>query len=276
MLLVHWKLLVIAPLIAGALAYAGSFLLQTSFASYAYIGPLDEDTATRSTALVYSPAVLEPAMRGLPEAVLSTVAADQRMAYIRQRLQIRPTNAANPKLRQLYVIEAVDSDPARAQAMLTSVVKAWVVAMKPPPDRAASLERLKEAYEFQAATLGPTVLSLAKDPGLLKPDSRSEQGFRGLSELAKLRTEGVVRSEELKAALAGPGNDSIVLAPTVASTAVAPARLRYAAAAAGIVFAVLCAYFLARDVLLPALGNSAVGAEMRRIRARLRKGPANA
>lgn len=165
-LLVHWRLLVVAPLIAGALGYAGSYLPQKSYRSYAYVGPLDEDAAARSAALLHSPAVLGPALRGLPEGVLSTIAADRREAYIGQRLQTQPNNAANPRLRQLYVIEAIDSDPSRAQAMLTSVVKAWVVALRPPPDRTASLERLKEAYEFQAATLGPDGILAGEGSGI--------------------------------------------------------------------------------------------------------------
>lgn len=109
-----------------------------------------------------------------------------------------------------------------------------------------------------------------------KPNPKSESASRGLSEFTKLRTEGVVRSEELKAALAGPGNDSIVLSPTVASTAVVPVRLRYSEVAAGVAFAVLCAGLLIRDVFLPALASSAFGAEVRRVHGSLRRGSPNA
>lgn len=265
-LVAHWKLLVAGPVIAAAVIYAGSFLLPKSYKSYAYVGPLDEDTAARSTALIRSPVVLEPALRALPDNALAAIAIEQRGAYIAQHLQIKPTNASNPKPRQLYVIEVVDPDRSLAQALLTSVVKAWVVAMRPPPDKTASLERLKEAYEFQAATLRPTVSQLAKDPELSRTDAKGESASRSLSELVKLRTEGVVKSEELRVALAGPGNDSIVQSPTVPPTAVVPPRHLYAAVAAGAVFVLLSVYLLIRDLLLPALANSAYGAKMRRIR----------
>ena len=51
-LLTHWKLLIIGPLMAAAVAYAGSFLLPKSYRSYAYVGPLDEAAAKRSAALI--------------------------------------------------------------------------------------------------------------------------------------------------------------------------------------------------------------------------------
>jgi hypothetical protein len=263
-LLTNWKLLIIGPLIAGAIAYAGTFLLERSYRSYAYVGPLDEATATRSAALIFSPAVLDTALRALPDK-LFTVAASERSTYLKQRLRFKPVSAADPKSQQLYLFDVADSDPARARAILMAVIEAWLIAMKPPPDKLASLNRLKEALDIQASDLSLSIATLMQHPELLRADAKTGYAPVNVGDLVRLRTEGVVKGEELKAAMAGLGSDTVVLPPTTPGDPIGPVRRWIAMFTIGIAFIVLSALLLARGVFVPALARSAYGAKVRQL-----------
>jgi hypothetical protein len=263
-LLTNWKLLIIGPLIAGAIAYAGSFLLEKSYRSYAYVGPLDEATATRSAALIFSPAVLDTALRALPDK-LFTVAVNERSAYLKQRVRFKPVNPGDQKSQQLYLFDAADSDPARARAILTAVIEAWLMAMKPPPDKLASLNRLKEALDIQAADLSTSIATLMQHPELLRADVKTGYAPVNVGDLVRLRTEGVVKGEELKSAIAGLGSDTVVLPPTTPGDPIGPMRRSISMFAIGIAFIVLYALLLARGVFVPALARSAYGAKVRQL-----------
>jgi hypothetical protein len=264
-LLKHWKLLIIGSLIAGAVAYSGSFLLGKSYRSYAYVGPLDEALGKRSATLIQSPVVLDAAVRGLPVKLSSSIPANESRAYVAQRIRFRPINAADPKLQQLYVFEAVDSQPARAQAILTAVIGAWVTAMKPPPGKLASLERMKEALELQSANLSTAIASLMQHPELLRADVKTGYAPVNVGDLIRLRTEGIIKSEELKSAMAGLGDDIVVLPPTMPEVPVGAARRLIVMLAIGITFVILSGFLLVRGLLLPWLVNSAYGPKVRQL-----------
>jgi hypothetical protein len=263
-LLTNWKLLIIGPLIAGAIAYAGSFLLQKSYRSYAYVGPLDQATATRSAALIFSPAVLDAALRALPN-ILSTVAVSERSTYLKERVRFSPVNLGDPK-SQLYAFGATDSDPARARAILTAVIEAWLIAMKPPPEKLASLNRMKDAWDLQAADLSTAITTLMQHPELLRADVKTGYAPVNVGDLVRLRTEGVAKGEELKSAMVGLGSDTVVLPPTTPGDPVGPMRRSISMFAAGIAFVVLCALLLARGVFVPALSVSAYGSKVGQLR----------
>ncbi|UPJ51981.1 hypothetical protein IVB30_11875 [Bradyrhizobium sp. 200] len=264
-LLKHWKLLIIGPLIAGVVAYSGSFLLAKSYRSYAYVGPLDETLGKRSAALIQSPVVLDAAVRGLPEKLFSPIPANQSRAYVTQRIRFRPIDAADPKLQQLYIFEAVDSQPARAQAILTAVIGAWMTAMKPPPGKLASLDRMKEAFELQSANLSTAIATLMQHPELLRADVKTGYAPVNVGDLIKLRTDGIIKIEELKAAMAGLGDDIVVLPPTMPEASVGASRRLIVMLTVGITFVVLSGFLLVRGLFLPWLVNSAYGPKVRQL-----------
>lgn len=84
----HWKLLVFGPLIIGIIALAGSFLLPKSYISYAYVGPLNDEMARKSSALIVSPPVVDAALRKLSKS-LPAMTPDEGMRYLTQRIRFR-------------------------------------------------------------------------------------------------------------------------------------------------------------------------------------------
>ncbi|MFZ2160220.1 MAG: hypothetical protein WAV72_29440 [Bradyrhizobium sp.] len=269
----HWKLLIIGPLIVGAVAYAGSLLLPKSYLSYAYVGPLDEATAKRSSTLIPSPVVLDAALRKLSQRQpFSSMAPEVGRRYLAPRIQFRPAQGADSRSSSLYVLEVLDAEPSRARDILTAIVDSWLAAMKPPPEKLASLQRLKEALEVQLADLSTAIAQLMDHPELLRPDIKTGYAPVNVADMIKLRTDGVVRSEELKSIIEGPGHDAIVLPPIMPVDPVAPAKRRIALVAAAITFAGLVVILLFRGVLVPALARSRYAAGFRRLGGVFRRG----
>src|ERR1051325_9015722 len=72
----RWKLLILGPLIAGAVAYAGTVLLPKSYMSYAFLGPLDEATARKTASLILSPLILDVTLHKFQQPPFSTMTMD--------------------------------------------------------------------------------------------------------------------------------------------------------------------------------------------------------
>ncbi|QWG17036.1 hypothetical protein KMZ68_18905 [Bradyrhizobium sediminis] len=262
----HWKLLIIGPLIAGAVAYAGSLLLPKSYRSYAYVGPLEEAMAKRSSTLIPSPVVVDAVLRKLSQRQpFSSMPPEEGRSYLASRIQFRPVQGADSRSSSLYVLEVLDAEPSRARDILTATVDSWLAAMKPPPEKLASLQRLREALEVQSADLSTAIAQLMAHPELFRPDIKTGYAPVNVADLIKLRTDGVAKSEELRSIVEGPGHDAIVLPPTMPVDPVAPAKGRIALVAAAIMFAGLVVILLFREVLVPALACSKYALGLRRL-----------
>ena len=270
-ILERWKLLVAGPLIAGAVAYGGTFLLQKSYLSYAYLGPLDEATDKNTPALILSPLVLNAALRKLPQQPFSSMTTDEGRLYLAQRVQFRPAKGADPKRPSLYILEAVDAEPSRARDILTAVIDSWLAAMKPSASRLASLERLLAAMEAQSGDLSIAISQLTKHPELLSSDIKTGHAPVNIADMIKLRTEGIVRAEELKSAIAGPGPDVIALPPTMPENPIGPGRRPIVLLAMGITLAGLILILLLRGLLLPAIACSMYASKLQKLGDALRR-----
>src|SRR4051812_37995956 len=56
----HWKVIVVATLVAGVLAYGVCLLLPKVYTSIAYLGPLEETNAKATEVVIQSAPVLDP------------------------------------------------------------------------------------------------------------------------------------------------------------------------------------------------------------------------
>jgi hypothetical protein len=266
----RWKLLIVGPLIAGAVAYAGAFLLPKSYLSYAYVGPLDEATARKTSSLILSPSVLDAVLRKFPQPPFSSMTMDEARLYLAERVGFTLAPGGDPKLPSLYILKAMDSQPARARDLLTAIIDSWLVAMKAPPDKLASLQRLQEGIDIQSADLSSAITRLMNHPELLSGDVKTGYAPVNVADMIKLRTDGISKSEDLRTAMAGPGRDVIVSPPTMPTTPVGPLKRKIVAVVAGSTLAFLIVLLLVRDFLLPLLANTAYGPKLQRISNALR------
>ena len=261
----RWKLLIVGPLAAGAIAYGVSLLLPKSYQSYAYLGPMDEVTARKTASLVLSPLVLDVTLRKFPQPPFSSMTLDEARIYLRERIDFGLATGADSKFPSLYVLKIIDSQPARARDFLTAIIDAWLVAMVPPPDKLASLKRVQEGIDIQSADLSSAITRLMDHPELLSPDVKTGYAPVNVADMIKLRTEGVSKSEDLRAAMAGPGRDIIVSPPTLPTIPVRPVKRQIVAVVTGCSLALLIVLLLMRDLFLPLLANSVYGPQLQRV-----------
>ena len=266
----RWKLLILGPLAAGAVAYGASLLLPKSYQSYAYLGPLDEVTARRTSSLVLSPLILDVTLSKFPQPPFSSMTLDEARLYLRERIDFGLAAGGDPKFASLYVLKIIDSQPARARDLLTTIINAWLVAMVPPPDRLASLKRLQEGIDLQSADLSSAITRLMDHPELLRADVKTGYAPVNVADMIKLRTEGISRSEDLRTAMAGPGHDVVVSPPTMPTMPVGPAKRKIVAIVAGCALVLLVGLLLMRDLFLPLLANSVYQPKVQRIANALR------
>lgn len=261
----RWKLLILGPLIAGAIGYAGAFLLPKSYASSAYVGPLDEATAKKASSLILSPLVLDATLRKFQRPPFSSMTLDEARLYLQERVGFALARGGDPKLPSLYVLKAIDSQPAHARDLLTVILDSLLVAMMPPPDRIASLKRQQEIVDLQSADLSSAITRLMNHPELLSGDVKTGYAPVNVGDMIKLRTEGLIRSEDLREAIAGPSHDIIVSPPTMPTIAVAPAKRKVVAVVVASTLAFLIVLLLLRDLFLPLLANSVYQPKLQRI-----------
>ena len=138
--------------------------------------------------------------------------------------------------------------------------------MKPPRDKLASLDRLKEALELQSTDLTTAITLVTQHPELLKADVKTGYAPVNVGDLIRLRTEGVIKSEEVRTAMAGLGNDIVVLAPTMPEMPVSTGKRLISMLAFGITFVLLSGMLLVTGLVLPALAISPYGSKVGQLR----------
>lgn len=149
--------------------------------------------------------------------------------------------------------------------MLSAIIDAWLTAMKPPPEKLASLQRMQEAFEAQSVDVSQAIALLLTHPELLKADIKSGSMPNNVADMIKLRTDGIVKSEDLKSSIAGLGRDIVVVPPIVPAEPVGPAKYEIALMAVGITFVALLLVVVFRGVLVPVLNRSKYAPSFREI-----------
>jgi hypothetical protein len=262
--LAHWRLLVVGPLIAGAIAYAVSFILQKSYVSYTYLGPLEEPASKMAAAVFFSPRVLNAALEKFPQYPSSAMTDDERRLYLSKKIKFRAT--ADPKSAALFVLEVEDNEPARAQGIGATLVAAWMVTTKPPPEKLASLERLNESNDIQLTDLSMAISQLLKHPELLSADVKTGYAPVNIADMIRLRGESVKRSEELKIAIAGFNTDMIFSPPSLPDTPVWPIKRQIVFRTMAITLAALILFVLLRHLMAILMANPVYAPKLEQVR----------
>jgi hypothetical protein len=259
----YWKLLIVGPLVAGAVAYAAAFLVPKSYVSSAYIGPLDDPASKMASTAMFSPPVLNAALQKFPHYLSSAATDDERRLHLAKKVRFKAT--VDPKFLSLYVLEVEDTEPARAQGIAAALIGAWLVTTKPPPDRLASLERLNESNDSQLTDLSMAISQLLKHPELLSPDVKTGYAPVNIAEMIKLRGDSVKRSEELKAAIAGSSPDLIFSPPSLPDTHAWPIKREIVFRAMQITFAVLILFVVLRHMISVGMASPLYGPKLKQI-----------
>jgi hypothetical protein len=230
----HAKAIVIVTLLAGVLAYGVASLLPRIYTSVAYVGPLEDssakgpDVAAKGADLVGKGA--EMVMRGADVVVLSAPVLDavlakfpqyrsgdsleERRDHLSSRLVWKIVKGS-PQKSALYTVKLDDTDPRRAQSMLSAILDTWLETIGPRPDTSARLAKTLEASEAQAADLSQVITELKKRPEAMFADARNNYFPPNIVDMIKLRTDTAARIVDLMLALRAGSRDLIFSPPTL-------------------------------------------------------------
>lgn len=267
-----WKLIFLSTIAVGAIAYFIS-LSNVSFppktySSVAYVGPLDEARAKHAESILRSEPILKSALEKVPDYPGREMPDRDRRELLAKNLQFSPAAGADAKRPSLYVLEVSDAEPARAQALVSTLIDAWLATTKPRPDAAVRLTRLLEATQTQISDLSAIIKELLKNPELIAP--RPEHSPPDVARLIELRTNSIGKAEEIKSELAGVSRDVIFSPPTKPDKSVQDAPRsspwRGVIRAMGVTFVFLVAIIVFRHILMRSMSSPLYGARMQRIR----------
>jgi uncharacterized protein involved in exopolysaccharide biosynthesis len=241
-LIEHWKFIGIATLLAGVLAFGITFLLPKVYTSVAYIGPLEDSGARAAEVVIQSPPVLDPVIEKFPQ-YRAGYNLDERRDYLNSKLNWKIAKGGQPK-SAIYTLKLDDTDPHRAQSLLSAILDVWLETLAPRPDNSARLGKTLEASETQANDLSQVIAELKKRPDALVADIRSGYYPPNIVDMIKMRTETAARIVELTQQLRAGSRDLIFSPPTLPEQPSGPSKKIIVAVAMAISLCGLIAFFL--------------------------------
>lgn len=267
-----WKLILLSTIAVGAIAYFISLsnvsYPSKNYSSVAYIGPLDETRAKHAESILRSEPILKSVLETFPDYPGREMPDRDRRELLARNLQFSPAAGADAKRPSLYVLEVSDAEPARAQALVSTLIDAWLATTKPRPDAAVRLTRLLEATQTQISDLSAIIKELFKNPELIAP----KPGYTppDVARVIELRTNSIGKAEEIKSELAGVSRDVIFSPPTKPDKLVQgtpkSSPWRGVIRAMGVTFVLLVAIIVLRHILMRSMSSPLYGARMQRIR----------
>lgn len=267
-----WKPILLTTIAAGAIAFflssSDSPYPAKSYSSVAYVGPLDETKAKYAESILRSEPILKSVLEKVPVHSQLETSDRNRRELLAKNVRLFPASGADPHRPSLYVLEVSDSEPARAQALGSALIEAWLATTKPKPDAAARLSRLLEAIQIQISDLSAVTRELLKNPELIVPKpGYSPPDVAGLIEL---RTNSIGKAEDIKGELSGISKDIIFSPPTMPDRSVPDppksSPWRGVVRAMGVTFILLAAIIVLRHILIKSMSNPLYRARVQRIR----------
>jgi hypothetical protein len=257
-----WKLVVVAMLAAGTIAYFMSS--SRSYSSISYLGLFDEAKAKYVSSIIHSEPVLQVVSDKFPSYPQQGMPEASRREYLKNHIRLSPAMGSDPKRPSLYALEVLGSAPSELQEILSALVDALIPATKPQPDNAARLGRLMEATQTQISDLSAVMNELLKHPEQIA----AKPGYfpPNVAEIIKFRADAIARTEEIKSELAGMSRDIIFSPPTVPNIYEKPRTIITVVIAMGLTFGALLVIIGLRQILIMIMRNPLYGAKMRQIR----------
>lgn len=267
-----WKFILLTTMAAGAIAFffssSNAPYPSKNYSSVAYIGPLGETKAKYAESILRSEPILKSVLEKFPDYPERETSNRNRRELLAKHVQFAPAAGADPKRPSLYVLEVSDTEPARAQAIVSALIDAWLASTKPQEGAATRLNRLLEATQAQISDLSVVIREMLKNPELIAP--RPGYSPPDVARLIELRTNSIGKAEDIKGELAGISSDIIFSPPTMPDRSMPdPPKIspwRAVLRAIGVTFVLLAAIIVLRHILTRSMSNPLYKAKMQRIR----------
>lgn len=246
----RWLVLIVVPLLLGALAVSLGFALNRDFVSASYLGPLDERSGRIASSLIYSPKVQDKVFEQFPDYPPLDADLSERRRRLNGKIRFTIARGSDPRQPGLYVLEVQDRLPERAQGIGKVIVDNWLASLIPPEEEMARLRRTLDATELLAMQLTGLTAELLRRPNEFMNESRSGTSALNYADLFRLRSDSLGKIEDLKARIAGGSRDLIFTAP-MPGVPVYWSKVSLFAAVATLTFTALLAglYWYRREML---------------------------
>jgi hypothetical protein len=208
----NMRFLLLATLVVGAAAMGTALWLPKVYTSVAFLGPMDEQYAKAAEVVIQSAPVLDSVIGKFPQ-YRSGYPLEERRDHLAARLSWKIVKGSPPK-SAIYTLKFDDTDPHRAQGMLSTILDVWLETIGPRPDNSARLTKSLAASEAQADDLGHVIAELKKRPDAMFADARNNYFPPNIVDMIKMRTETAAKIVELEAALR-PGTRDLIFSPPV-------------------------------------------------------------
>lgn len=227
----YYQVFLLVGALAGLVVWTASIVQPNQYTSVVDLR-IDEPTARDANALMRSNAVLDAVIAKL-DVPGSTNEQRRRWLDSKRSLAIAPGGGATGT--RLFRQEVIDGDPARAKAINTAFVDAWLEAIKPAPIKKSFIESEIARLEEHLKLIDKYLERLDKEAGgstaastpqaeartiITVPDTR----IAAAASLLTKRQETTAALARLREELHGTNRDGVF---SVASLPEEPARQRY-------------------------------------------------
>ncbi|MBR1120181.1 hypothetical protein JQ628_01550 [Bradyrhizobium lablabi] len=202
-------LLLLGPLVAGAVAVGTAYVVPQYYTSTVYLN-LDETGARNADAWMRSYPVVD---KVLSQVSVRGATQEERRKWIEENRRIVVASGGPQKTATLFKMEYSDRDAALAQKINTLLIDTWLEATRPPPDKRASLEAEIERTETQAKAITALIERLEKDATSFVSQSLQGELATPILGLIAKRDENLGALIDLKNKLKGMSRDVVFGVP---------------------------------------------------------------
>jgi hypothetical protein len=207
------KLLVVAPIVAGALAFGVASFLPKTYTSVATL-KLDDAGARTADAYVRSPVVLDVVLKAFPD--LPGATPEERRRHLNETIRWEVASGESRRTAAIFYLLVEDRIPARAQAVATALLDTWLELTKPRPDARVRLEEQLTRTQAQLKSADELLRSLqSQAPSLVIPNSLAGELATSLTKLMERRDHLTEMMVKIRFELTGVSRDFILAPPSL-------------------------------------------------------------
>ena len=211
----HFGLLLVGPLVIGAVAYGVAAFLPPKYSSISYLR-VDEPSSKNAVSMMASPIIRESVLPNFPE---TGETPEERREFMVKNFSTVP---AAPNL---YGFQLNDSNPRNAQTIVGQLIDSWLETTKPAAVMRATLEAELERNKSEAASTSGLIDRLQKEATtLVSPNSLPGEIATPIAALIAKRDQNLASIIDLQNKLGGVPRDIIAVPPDLAVEPVWPKK----------------------------------------------------
>ena len=268
LLLRHWPLLLLVPVVVGTAAYGASHLLPRSYLSSAIVSLTGarpdrppRQTPLQAASMMVSPLVLDPVIQHL--GLYPDLDRDRARALLASR--VRATMGKELLVR----LEVEGATPEEARRTAEAILEAWLRSLLPSEREKADLQRRLEVAAAGFDSTQKALSQLVVETPLAA--GRREAGL-SVAAIGELRDRYLDQMLAIQRELEGMQREVIKQAPTLPTRPVKPRKLVLAASAAVASLFLLLAVLALRQLLELGRADPQGAEKLHRLRDALSRG----